>query len=229
MNFNGGYLNLGSVQGTPIRAHWTTAVLLIAFGGWSLGGWAAILTVVLVHELGHFLVVRAVGARVTEIVVNGMGGHCRWIGSVTARQRALIAWGGVAGQGVLFVLVLASLAIVPPQFNFWEAFTYHLTRSNLLIMLVNLIPIRPLDGAEAWKLIPLLARDFGLYGSRRSSGRDRPSRRRESQQTPPLTDRVTDPEESKRLFGKVYDGIQAPSDWKEDEAPKGSENSKKGS
>ena len=110
MRFEAGYLTVGSWDGAPIRIHWTTAVAAFLFGAgrWTPAFWLGFCLVILVHELGHALMVHRVGGRVDSIDVTGWGGHCVWSGDPTAFEDALVAAGGVLAQVV--VLVAAELA-----------------------------------------------------------------------------------------------------------------------
>lgn len=153
MQFRDGFLVLGHVWGAPIQVHWTTPVVAFALTGLSFvpGAWLGFLVIVLIHEIGHALVVRSCGAHVISVNAHGLGGTCEWYGHVTARQRAMIAWGGVLAQGVLYVAARL-VATVVPSWGFWGQVLYTLTATNLILIVVNLLPIRPLDGAEAWKI-----------------------------------------------------------------------------
>ena len=78
------------------------------------------------------------------MLLHALGGELLGEGSVPPVRRSLIALAGVAGQAAL--LVLALLAQLPADLH--EAFL----RRNAVLLLLNLVPIRPLDGALAWKL-----------------------------------------------------------------------------
>ncbi len=144
-------------RGVPIRLHASTPVGLLLFAGTSPIGWAAFLGLILLHELGHAAVVLAVGGRPTEVMLHGFGGHCAWSGDVTPIARAAIAWGGVAAQLVLLMGALTFWAfdLVPLEFQYSELW-YRLVFSNAWLIGLNLVPISPLDGAEAWSLPYLL-------------------------------------------------------------------------
>jgi Zn-dependent protease len=75
--------------------------------------------------------------------------------------RAVIAWGGPFAQLVLLVGAMAWVAAFgfPRDATAW-AVVSALLGSNLWLLLVNLIPIAPLDGAEAWWLPVLLGRSL---------------------------------------------------------------------
>lgn len=163
-------LKVGSWKNVPIFVHASTPVGLLLYAGVSPSAWAAFVGVILLHELGHAAVVRAVGGRATEVMIHGFGGYCRWEGDVTPLGRAAIACGGVAAQLVLLFVALAleKFGVVSWDVltsNFW----YRLTLGNAVIIALNLLPISPLDGAEAWRF-PLL---LGQQARRRLSGKQR--------------------------------------------------------
>src|SRR5690242_5380515 len=99
----GGYFRLGRFGNAPIRVHWTMPLGAFAFCGFRFvpGAWAAFFLLILVHELGHALMVRSFGLHVVSVDVHGVGGVCQWVGSATPTRRSLIAWAGVFGQAVL--------------------------------------------------------------------------------------------------------------------------------
>jgi hypothetical protein len=121
--------------------------------------WLAFLVIVLLHEVGHALVVRALRHRVVALEVTGFGGLCRWSGAATPLERSLIAWGGVLAQAVLLIVALVVFAlggfrVVP----FGGELAYTFVWTNLWLIGLNLLPFAPLDGAEAWRLFPELGR-----------------------------------------------------------------------
>lgn len=154
MQVRGGFLVLGHLGRAPIRVHWTIPIVAFFLSGFSIipGAWLGFLVIVLVHELGHAFAARAFGAQVVSINAHGFGGTCEWYGDVTAKQRALIAWGGVFAQAALYI-VARIVTFVIPTWGFFGDFMYTLLVTNLIVIAINLLPIRPLDGAEAWKLL----------------------------------------------------------------------------
>lgn len=159
MTVKDGYLTLGRWAGAPVRAHWSLPVGAFFFGGGRVvpGFWAGFFLIVLIHEIGHALVVRRSRCQVVSIDVHGLGGVCRWAGDPTAIQRAKIAWGGVNAQMV--ALLFASLALFVlgrPEDPFGAQLAHAFTIGNVWLIAINLIPVPPLDGAEAWRLPKLL-------------------------------------------------------------------------
>ena len=153
MRVRDGYFVIGHFRRAPIRIHWSMPLGAFVLCGFSFapGAWLGFLILVLVHELGHALLAGAVGGHVFSIDVHAAGGSCDWTGEVTMKQRAIVAWGGVLAQ--LAVLLTAPLwSSVLPSGGFGGALTSTLTRTNLVLIALNLIPTPPFDGAEAWRL-----------------------------------------------------------------------------
>jgi Zn-dependent protease len=167
---SGGFVTLFRGRRIAVRMHWTAPLGAFIFGRFRFapGFWLGFLTLILVHELGHAVAIRASGARVRSVDLHGGGGECSWDGEVTRVQRALIAWGGVFAQLVLFGAVAALLAITEPNLGefageFAEAFGMY----NLILAAFNLLPVRGFDGIEAWPLFPLLWRGWKRRGAER--------------------------------------------------------------
>lgn len=132
------------------------------FGGYRFAPafWAAFVLLVLVHELGHAFMARRLGHEPLGVEVTGFGGLCRWDGRRASDfHRSLVAWGGVLAQAVLLLFTYAySLWSGPPtsmaEYQIVSAFT----RTNIYLILLNLLPIPPLDGAQAWQILGQLGR-----------------------------------------------------------------------
>jgi Zn-dependent protease len=157
----GGYLTLGKWRGAPVRVHWTLPLAALVFGQGRFvpGFWLGFFLLVLIHELGHALLVRRCRHRVVSIDVHALGGVCCWAGEPTAIQRAWIAWGGVLAQAVALACAHGALALAGrPESVFAAQMASAFTTTNVWLIAINLIPVPPLDGAEAWKLPGLLAR-----------------------------------------------------------------------
>lgn len=160
---HGGYFTLGHWRGIPVRTHWTTPLGALIFTRFEFVPviWLGFALIVLVHEFGHALMVRWCGGTVLSIDMDGLGGSCSWEGEVSYIQRALIAWGGVLAQLVLFIVVKAvdTTAGWPAMFGGFQLLSM-LTSTNLRIAAFNLIPFPPFDGWQAWRLVPLVYTDL---------------------------------------------------------------------
>ena len=160
MRFANGYLVLGRWRGAPVRAHWSVPIGAFVFGQFQFvpGFWLGFFLLILIHEMGHAIVVHRQRCRVISIDVHGVGGLCQWTGAATAIGRARIAWGGVQAQFALLLLTIAALQIFGRPTPFVAQLVSAFTTTNLILILINLIPAPSLDGGEAWKLPGLLWR-----------------------------------------------------------------------
>jgi hypothetical protein len=153
--FRSGYWLLGRWRSVPIKLHFSIAVGLLFFGGfrWRPGFFLAYPCLVLLHELGHAVLVRRCRHRVVSVEVSGLGGVCRWSGNASPFEEALTAWGGVLAQFVAFCAAHAWLSVQPPESAFGWDVAWTFTHSNLWMIAFNLLPIAPLDGARAWGIL----------------------------------------------------------------------------
>ena len=100
---------------------------------------AAVLASVLVHELAHGLAARASGYDVDAVVLTLFGARTVWSGpEPDARTMLLISAAGPAASAAL-----ACIAVIVG----WRS----VAGMNLTIALVNLVPIRGLDGWVIWR------------------------------------------------------------------------------
>ena len=155
-----GWWTLGRVRGAPIRVHWTLllgALVWSRFNIWP-AFWLAFAVLILIHELGHALVVLRYRLGLSEIAIHGAGGYCRHDQPGSRFQEAMVAWGGVLAQLTLYALVRATLVFVePPASAHVQQVLWVFTDINLWVAALNLIPFEPLDGAKAWPLVGMLA------------------------------------------------------------------------
>jgi Zn-dependent protease len=152
-------LTIGKLWGIPIRVHLSLplGLLMLTRFQWRPLWWLCSLGVVLLHELGHAAVVRAVGAKVTEVMLTGFGGHCGWDGTPSKLGRAAISCGGIAAQLLLLFAALGAEALhVVPAGEIGRTVFWAATESNIWLIGINLVPMAPLDGAIAWTFPYLL-------------------------------------------------------------------------
>lgn len=149
----------------PLRLHWSLLLGMALFSALQprpllFAGYAAVL---LAHVLGHALAAAGTRARVDGVMLHALGGELLGEGEISPVRRSLIALGGIAAQAALLALAL----LLPLPGDLHDAFT----RRNGVLLLLNLIPVKPLDGALAWKLPARLgaARRLRFRGAMRSS------------------------------------------------------------
>jgi Zn-dependent protease len=151
-----GCVRIATIRGVPLHVHWSAVLVVFVVFTWrvSLGALVGMVAILLAHEAGHAVFVRWRGLTPVSIVLTGIGGECRYVGDADAYDTAFIAWGGVFAQVLLLVATLGCGYAVP------EARLPVLVRDALWMLIVanaamialNLLPVRPLDGAKAWRI-----------------------------------------------------------------------------
>jgi Zn-dependent protease len=164
-----GFLVVGPFGGArprvQLRIHWSLPLGAAVFSHVSHVShfelvpafWAAYVLLIFLHEVGHAVVVLACRRRVLALDVHGFGGTCHWDGAVTPMQRAAIAWGGVWAQALVLAATHAVLAVAgPPTTASGAQLVSAFAHTNLYLIALNLLPLPPLDGAQAWRIVPLV-------------------------------------------------------------------------
>lgn len=156
-----------AIYGANISIHWTAIafalLLALTIGNDIIQVIACaiyIMLLVILHELGHAVFAKKLGYQPTQIILSDVHGYCVYEANESPnfyRDEALIAWGGVTAQLIVAVplLVISSLTNL---FNVkWMApvvgvFGY----LSVVMVLINLLPFKPLDGGTAWKFLRIL-------------------------------------------------------------------------
>jgi Zn-dependent protease len=116
------------------------------------------LALVVAHEIGHFLVARFCGLHVLGFEFNILHGKCLLDSPEYEIELALVSWGGVIAQMLLLVLFAPLYAlgdVLPrPLVTLLAPMAAVFAAVNAVYIVINLWPRAPLDGAEAWKLVP---------------------------------------------------------------------------
>lgn len=157
----GGALRVFRVRGVPVELHWSALLLLVfafRFGEHALARLGALVTIVLVHELGHALLVRRYQLQVHAVRIYAFGGECVHEATPSMRQQVAIAWGGVLAQAVLYGVAAALLWLSYPLPAALHEILLTFATTNVAIAAFNLLPFPPLDGHKAWRLVHLLPR-----------------------------------------------------------------------
>jgi Zn-dependent protease len=148
-----GYLTIARLRGAPLKVHWSLPLGALAFGGvaWAPAFWVAFVVLILGHELGHAVLVWRYGHRVESIAMSALGGACRWQGEATHDERGAVAWGGVLAQAAILAVALLAFGAAG---KLESLVALQLERAfvsvNIMLIVLNLVPVAPLDGAEAW-------------------------------------------------------------------------------
>jgi len=152
------------IFGTNILIHWSVfpAMLII---GMSLSKdikyqiFAAFLMVLLIvlHEIGHAWLVIKRGYKLNFIELRDFHGVCNYSflqNKSLHLDQAIISWGGVILQLIVALpLVIFSQLGVIPEIPFVSIFVIVFGYISLFLVVINLIPVQPLDGATAWGVL----------------------------------------------------------------------------
>lgn len=157
---------IGYTCGAKTYVHWSVfAIAALILAGVlrqpviSLLGLIAYFAVLAIHEAGHVVAAQRLGCNVESIQLYPIYGVTRFTTPWSRLDHCIIAWGGVVAQALVAI----------PLIGFVKIFGY--TRFEALNMLFgilgffsaavavfNLLPVPPLDGAIAWKIIPAFFR-----------------------------------------------------------------------
>jgi stage IV sporulation protein FB len=158
------------IFGIPIRVEPFFVVIAVLFGIrleplWVVFAWVGIVFVsVLVHELGHALTYRALGQR-SSIVLHGFGGFTVATGGgrrvLSKGKSVMVSVSGAFAQllflGLPFWLLYQSDWYADASFNWamnnlegfsWVPIVYYMQFVSIWWAILNLLPIRPLDGGH---------------------------------------------------------------------------------
>ncbi len=160
-----GFLKLGTWRNVPLFFHWTLLLWVplywSRFGSvlWAMVTFAAFAALVLVHEMGHAAIANWRGLPVFAMRFHILGGECEHAGASREQDGVWVAWGGVLAQFCILVAALVAqyLAASFHVHSEWlQGLLFVFINANLVLIAINLIPVPPLDGHTAWRVIPLL-------------------------------------------------------------------------
>lgn len=133
----------------PIRCPVRISVAAILLAGWfiQVNGWhvsACIFLAALIHELGHYVVLRFVGARITGVSVGILG-------AVLETDVYRLSYGRELASVLAGPLLNLAAALLCGAADVARIFS----GASLILCVFNLLPIRPLDGGRAMQLLLL--------------------------------------------------------------------------
>jgi hypothetical protein len=169
------YWHLGRWFGVPVSMHWTVLLAFPWLWLWTqsvvmaLIGLGAYVLLLIVHELGHTMMARWRGLGVHDITLNGLHGETSHDYPRNERDDILIAWSGVGAQAIVLLLALAVTPLLRAGGSAWIGYfsapvLMVFTLWNMFLMIVALLPIGPMDGHRAWRLIPYLRKSAARRG-----------------------------------------------------------------
>ena len=147
-----GWFRIGTAWGAPIEVHFSLPLMLAAMSGFRLAPvfWALAALLILVHELGHAVAARSMRLHVHRIALHGLGGHIEteYPGGLAASAR--LASGGVLAQLAVLAVVLPFAVLDDRKDAAWVQVQDTLLNWNVAVILLNLLPVAPLDGHRIW-------------------------------------------------------------------------------
>jgi Zn-dependent protease len=144
-------MHYGSIRDMKFEIKWSTClfcalvVAVLTPGlGWAQATWAAaaVVSSVLLHELGHAAIARSYGVTVKLVGISLKGGYTVRSRSDRMHVEALTTLAGPMVNLLLFAL----FAIISGKANGFIA------ASNLVLAITNLVPLGPSDGLRLLKL-----------------------------------------------------------------------------
>ncbi len=161
-----GYWKLGKWKKIPVFFHWTI-FLWLPWYWWTHKNvvdtaltFVAFVALLCIHELGHAIAARSSRVPVYAIRLYLLHGQCEHEEPYYEAEDVFIAWGGVLAQLVVLAVALAALylsRLLAPYLEYFLAPLFSVfINTNIVIAVINLIPVAPLDGHKAWRAIPLL-------------------------------------------------------------------------
>ena len=188
---NKGAWLIGRWKDVPVFFHWTILLWIPWFYlvqnrsvVWIALSFPAFVLLLAAHEFGHAIAARRRKVHVVAIKLYVMHGTCEHAHPDYEDDHILIAWGGVLAQ---FVILIAALAlyyavqlISAAALDFLAPLFFVFIKANLWMAALNLIPVSPLDGYLAWRilrrerLLPFLRHLMGRlnFRQRRSKARE---------------------------------------------------------
>lgn len=124
---------------------------------YGLLGVASYLAVIVVHEVGHAAVAHRLGYELLAIRIGLVHGRCEFEHPDFEWDEARVAWGGVGAQaGVAAVVFTISAVRGDAPAAYFGPIVVFLGYLNVIVAIANLVPVKGLDGAVAWRVFPLL-------------------------------------------------------------------------
>ena len=174
------YYQLGNFEifGAPVYVHWSVivAITLILFLYRQSPATVAIalisfFSIILVHEVGHAAMANRMGYRVFSLKVCLIHGLCEYEAPRYELDDVKVAWGGVLAQMLVAMLVFTASSLGARHLSYFGPVLVFLGYYSLLVVPYNLLPVRGLDGDKAWRIIPILYKQFKKNNSNRNRNR----------------------------------------------------------
>jgi Zn-dependent protease len=168
------------LRGVDVYVHWTVLVvgILMIYATirqpWvTLAAGLSWLALMLLHESGHMVAAQRKHCQVLSIELYPIFGLCRFEIPWSRYDHCVIAWGGVIAQLLVAIPLMAGVELFGySRFNPVNVALFIFGQYSLVVAVFNLLPVRGLDGAMAWRIIPeAIKRLRGQKAKKASAGR----------------------------------------------------------
>jgi Zn-dependent protease len=168
------------LRGVDVYVHWTVLVvgILMIYAasrqpGVALAAGLSWLALMLLHESGHMVAAQRKHCQVLSIELYPIFGLCRFEIPWSRYDHCVIAWGGVIAQLLVAIPLMAGVELFGySRFNPVNVALFIFGQYSLVVAVFNLLPVRGLDGAMAWRIIPeAIKRLRGQKAKKASAGR----------------------------------------------------------
>ena len=156
---------IGEWGNIPVFLHWSVLAWLPWYFAHShelivtILQFFAFVMLIYAHEFGHAIVARKNRVRVYAIKLYILHGQCTHEHPHYEVQDVFIAWGGVLAQSVTLLLaVIAKFLLYALSIKahfFLEPVFFVFIPTNILLIIFNLLPVAPLDGYKAWRIVSI--------------------------------------------------------------------------
>ena len=164
-----GYFKFDRLQVLDARVyvHWLvlTASVLILIIYWQspvniVLALLSYFSIIFIHEAGHAAMAKKVGCRVLAIRIGLVHGVCEYEAPKCELDDVKIAWSGVILQIMVAILVFSLSSFGLGNYSFFAPILVFMGYFSLLVVPYNLIPLNGFDGQKAWRIVPILYRQF---------------------------------------------------------------------
>jgi stage IV sporulation protein FB len=132
-----------------IEFHYTYLIMVLGFVlTGSIKNVIILTSIIVIHELGHYLVAKLMGIGVSKIVIYPYGGITKIDDKINIdiNKELLVAVSGVSFQSIYYYIVTRIHLVTPNSMELFKLYHYS-------ILWFNLLPIYPLDGSKICNLI----------------------------------------------------------------------------
>ncbi len=112
---------------------------------------ALVILIILIHELGHIVIAYFLKREIQEVCLLPFGGYVK-MNSIVSSD--IVEDLFIAGGGIFFQTIFGFLLIILYKFNLMDKSIFEFLNSyNIIIILFNLVPVSPLDGAKMLRCV----------------------------------------------------------------------------